>query len=115
MNRQRNILLKNLERLPHSVAGNAATNGIKLGDKLVHLTTGILRDNRGLNRVVRRCLGQVGRCRFRWCYGVVLGPSRSRITPFLGCAFIKVGKTSVSFRHVTRTLATGYQISDRSI
>ena len=44
MNRQRNMLLKYLERLPNSVAGNASTNGIKLGDKLVHLTTGSLRE-----------------------------------------------------------------------
>ena len=52
---QGNMLLKNLQRLPHSVAGNTSTNGIKLGkklrDKLAHLMTNSLRSRRSLNRV----------------------------------------------------------------
>src|SRR4030095_2358589 len=74
---QGNMLLKNLQRLPYSVAGNTSTNGIKLGDKLAHLMTNSLRSRGSLNRVPSHYLSQVGRCEIH--YAIAASGAKSRV------------------------------------
>src|SRR5688572_15079271 len=48
---ERYVLLKNLQSLPHSVAGNTAANRIEFAHQLVHFSAGFTRIDSGLVRL----------------------------------------------------------------